>query len=162
MISCPPFLYPSSMTEHSLGYALLVTQVLSSTEIRAHRRAADRTRSLIWTIGTPEPWNYLLCVLDKTSAISSVALLKPSWELSCVPLMTWSGAYSSGMEGRIVIPHCTAAGVQRCYPILPHPQSNFLKQSGIWFLQCLKGTVSLQGFSLPHLSPSDARTAALQ
>lgn len=160
MISCPPFLYPSPMTEHSLGYTLLVPQVLSSTEIRAHRPAADRTRSPIWTIRTPEPRNYLLGVLDKTSASSSVALLKPSWELSCLPLMTWSGAYSSGMEGRITVPRPLAC--RGPIPILPHPQSNFLKQSGIWFLQYLKGTVSLQGFSLPHLSPSDARAAASQ
>lgn len=40
---------------------LLSTQVLTSTEILAHRAEANRTRSLMWTVRTPDPLNYPLC-----------------------------------------------------------------------------------------------------
>lgn len=68
MISCSPFfvslLHNGAQPRCAL---LLVTQVLTSTEILAHRAETNRTRSLMWTIRTPDPLNYPLCVLDKLS-----------------------------------------------------------------------------------------------
>lgn len=79
MISCTPFLYRSSTMAQQLGHALLlVIHVSSSTEILQHRPEANKSRSLIWAMRTPELLNYSLYVLSKTSPISSVALLKPS------------------------------------------------------------------------------------
>lgn len=162
-IFCTPFLYPSSPVEHSLGvhcYWSLRSWLLQKswhTELKPIGPGLWCGQS-----GYQTHW-ITLPLLNKTSAISfsSVALLKPSYELARLPLMTWSRDCSSDLEERIILPHQL---LTVCGPvsILPYLQSNFLEHGMICFLHYLKETVSLQEFSLPHLNPLDAHTAALQ